>query len=324
MADTTGEEKNVCTFFKKTVKRPQQRRRADSSEKEGSSDEDGNIAVKAKKHRGPNRFVQSTKTKKVNQEDVSDSSSDEDVRKSVAVTYKSSRTGKSEGPHDMGATSTVQIDTDLSTDARAIFEKQQEVNKELKGKEDDKVYRGINNYQVFYEKKDTAQGNAASNAVRKGPLRAPAHLRATVRWDYQPDICKDYKETGMCGFGDSCKFLHDRSDYKHGWQLEREMEQGTYGHGQEENYEISSDEDDLPFKCFICRKSFVDPVTTKCKHYFCEKCALAQYRKSQRCFVCNEQTLGVFNPAKELIAKLKKRQEEGIEDPDSDSGTEND
>ena len=28
---------------------------------------------------------------------------------------------------------------------------------------------------------------------------------------------------------DSCKFLHDRADYKHGWQLEREMEQGTYG-----------------------------------------------------------------------------------------------
>jgi len=28
------------------------------------------------------------------------------------------------------------------------------------------VYRGVNNYQVFYEKKDTAQGNAASNSVR--------------------------------------------------------------------------------------------------------------------------------------------------------------
>jgi len=37
--------------------------------------------------------------------------------------------------------------------------------------------------------------------VRKGPIRAPANLRATVRWDYQPDICKDYKETGFCGFG---------------------------------------------------------------------------------------------------------------------------
>jgi len=26
---------------------------------------------------------------------------------------------------------------------------------------------------------------------------------------------------------DSCKFLHDRSDYKHGWQLEREAECGS-------------------------------------------------------------------------------------------------
>ncbi len=36
---------------------------------------------------------------------------------------------------------------------------------------------------------------------RKGPLQAPQFLRTTVRWDYQPDICKDYKETGFCGFG---------------------------------------------------------------------------------------------------------------------------
>ena len=77
-----------------------------------------------------------------------------------------------------------------------------------------------------------------------------------MRWDYQPDICKDYKETGYCGFGgeqprksltvrqksfsgpakilmavkkkcfsDSCKFLHDRGDYKSGWQLDREFEE---------------------------------------------------------------------------------------------------
>lgn len=35
----------------------------------------------------------------------------------------------------------------------------------------------------------------------KGPIQAPSFLRSTVRWDYQPDICKDYKETGYCGFG---------------------------------------------------------------------------------------------------------------------------
>lgn len=28
---------------------------------------------------------------------------------------------------------------------------------------------------------------------------------------------------------DSCKFLHDRSDYKSGWQLEREWKDKTYG-----------------------------------------------------------------------------------------------
>ena len=50
------------------------------------------------------------------------------------------------------------------------------------------------------------------------------HYRATSRFDYQPDICKDYKDTGFCGYGDACKFLHDRSDYKTGWQLERQWD----------------------------------------------------------------------------------------------------
>lgn len=58
----------------------------------------------------------------------------------------------------------------------------------------------------------------------QGPMRAPAFLRSTARFDYQPDICKDYKETGFCGYGDQCKFLHDRSDYKSGWQQEREWD----------------------------------------------------------------------------------------------------
>ncbi|XP_053205915.1 E3 ubiquitin-protein ligase RNF113A-like [Panonychus citri] len=53
----------------------------------------------------------------------------------------------------------------------------------------------------------------------KGPMKAPSNIRPTIRWDYQPDICKDFKETGFCGFGDSCIFLHDRTDYKAGWQL---------------------------------------------------------------------------------------------------------
>ena len=153
--------------------------------------------------------------------------------------------------------------------------------------------------------------------VRKGPIRAPQSLRVTVRWDYQPDICKDYKETGYCGFGDSCKFLHDRSDYKFGWQLEREEVQNQRGGGSESDddddpskYEICDDDDNLPFKCFICRGSFKDPVMTRYEHYFCEKCALEQYKKSTRCYICNKQTSGVFSTAKKIIQRKKAMEEQ--------------
>lgn len=204
-----------------------------------------------------------TNSKRNSKKDVNDSNSDED---SITVSYKSKKSSEIVGPSDQGATAILETETEVDKDAQAIFEKAQKINEELEGKEDDKIYRGLNNYAQYYKKKDTAAGNASSGMVRKGPIRAPANLRATVRWDYQPDICKDYKETGFCGFGDSCKFLHDRSDYKLGWQLEREAASGEYNNSGDEDdkkYEIDSDEDNLPFKCFICREAFTDPVVTK-------------------------------------------------------------
>lgn len=48
----------------------------------------------------------------------------------------------------------------------------------------------------------------------------------------------------------------------------------------------------------------------RCKHYFCEKCALQHYKKSQKCFVCGTQTHGVFNPAKEIMSRLKDEESE--------------
>lgn len=37
----------------------------------------------------------------------------------------------------------------------------------------------------------------------------------------------------------------------------------TFFSADDENYEVSSDEEDMPFKCFICRSSFKNPVVTK-------------------------------------------------------------
>ncbi|KAG5329796.1 R113A protein, partial [Acromyrmex charruanus] len=325
MDDTVQEpERKNCTFLfkRRKIHKNATRKRKGANGSDDSSEDETMVVKKEKKQDDHNPMIQSTNVKKHQEKINRDDDNSEDD--SITVSYKSNRTALLAGPSDQGATAVLQTETEKDRDAQALFEKAQKINEELEGKEDDKIYRGLNNYAQYYKKKDTAAGNASSGMVRKGPIRAPSNLRATVRWDYQPDICKDYKETGFCGFGDSCKFLHDRSDYKLGWQLEREAATGEYndsGDEDDKKYEIDSDEENLPFKCFICRNSFTDPVVTKCKHYFCEKCALEQYRKSTRCYICNVQTNGTFNPAKELIARTKledKEKSAASEDSDED------
>ncbi|XP_050673723.1 E3 ubiquitin-protein ligase RNF113A [Leptidea sinapis] len=302
------------TFKKRNLKNRGGRKRAASSsdEKKSSDSDEQTVVLPSKRAPKLNPNIQSTGERRQKVVLANSDSSDEDAHNSK---QPASKTTLSLEQQRENATATYELDTERDKDAQALFEKAQKINEELQGQADDKVYRGMNNYAQYYKKRDTAAGNASSGFVRKGPIRAPANLRATVRWDYQPDICKDYKETGFCGFGDSCKFLHDRSDYKHGWQLEREETQASAG--GDSDYEIHSDEE-LPFKCFICRNSFVDPVVTRCKHYFCEKCALENYKKSTRCFICNAQTSGVFNPANEIAEKMKRAAEDEDDNDDDD------
>ena len=262
-----SDQSKVCLF--KRAKKPQnrgQRRRAETSSDEKSSDsnseneEQESVVVRTERNK-KSGITQSTSSKfnkkKKKWQENSDSDSDQESgsKSNFAVSFKG--TGeKAEGRSDMGATATAEIDTAIDRDARAIYERSKDVNESRKltiddksGAQavdfDDKVYRGANNYAKFIEKKDTAFGSAHKAAT--GPQRAPAHLRATVRWDYAPDICKDYKETGFCGFGDSCKFMHDRGDYKFGWQLEREQEAGTYG---------QDDEDENKYKIRLLKAAF--------------------------------------------------------------------
>ncbi|KAG8139761.1 putative RING finger protein [Naja naja] len=258
-----AEDQPVCSFlFKKRRSAPgrTQRKRPRSDQDPGSSSDEGSSVVRKERRKEvSNPMIQKTnKSMKTKTSYESSSSDDDNKPEGIGIAYKSTRSAKPVGPEDMGATAVYELDTEKDKDAQAIFERSQQIQKYIKPK-------------------DTSMGNASSSMVRKGPIRAPEHLRATVRWDYQPDIY-------------SCKFLHDRSDYKHGWQIERELDEGRYGHNDEENYKISSVEDELPFKCFICRSSFKNPVVTKCKHYFCENCALQHYRKTQRCYVCDKQT----------------------------------
>nr|POE59255.1 pre-mrna-splicing factor cwc24 [Quercus suber] len=183
------------------------------------------------------------------------------------------------------------------------------------------TYRGTSTYGTFI----TRSRDAAPRPV--GPVRgAASNVRQITVTDFAPDVCKDYKQTGFCGFGDSCKFLHAREDYKQGWQLDKEWESaGVPGKdkkppSKDKQQQDEQDEEEkllasIPFKCIICREAYTRPVRTRCGHYFCEKCAMTRYMKEKKkaCANCGADTNGTFNAARklsELLERKRRRVEE--------------
>ncbi|CDO69178.1 hypothetical protein BN946_scf185042.g80 [Trametes cinnabarina] len=178
---------------------------------------------------------------------------------------------------------------------------------EKKGEDDEEVpddgmYHGQKGYTSHIKK-----NKEVPKAMRVGPQRSNnSTIRTVTIVDYQPDVCKDYKETGYCGFGDTCKFLHDRGTYLQGWQLDK-LAANPKKQAEEES-DTDSDED-IPFACIICRKPYIDPVVTRCGHYFCSACAIKRFSKTPRCAACGAPTAGIFNRADKVIAKMRKKQE---------------
>ena len=41
--------------------------------------------------------------------------------------------------------------------------------------------------------------------------------------DHNPELCKDWFVSGYCVFGNSCIYIHDRYDYKSGFELEKDF-----------------------------------------------------------------------------------------------------
>ena len=58
----------------------------------------------------------------------------------------------------------------------------------------------------------TKGSNWFDETTKIGPTQASTNVRTTTVTDFAPDVCKDCKTTGWCGFGDSCKFLHGQGD----------------------------------------------------------------------------------------------------------------
>lgn len=198
----------------------------------------------------------------------------------------------------------------------------------------DRTYKGAANYQSYIQKNPDAPDR------KFGPVKAAAtNVRTITVTDFAPDVCKDYKQTGFCGFGDSCKFLHAREDYKQGWQLDRDWEIGKDGKkisgnqsssfakkGNKRNVEEDEEAmlEKIPFACIICKKSYKDPIVTNCNHYFCESCAIQRYRKNPTCAACGAGTGGVFNNARNLRKLLEKKKQREESHKENDLGADGD
>lgn len=305
----------VCNFFRKPSKNKNIRKR--NQEDDENNEEEEKVLIPKKKSVIPDsklHFSTGSSKQSKNSDDV------EVQVKAPIFQFESSK--EIQVQNDSRATATLETETEFSRDARAIRERVlKQADEALKGKNkgasDEKLYKGIHGYTDYkagFRREQTVASEKAGGS--HGPLRASAHIRVSARFDYQPDICKDYKETGYCGYGDSCKFMHDRGDYKSGWQLEKEWDEAEKirkrnlamkvndDDDEREADQSDDDDDELPFACFICRQPFVDPVVTTCKHYFCEHCALKHHSKKKKCFVCNQPTHGIFNAAHEIRKKM--------------------
>lgn len=184
------------------------------------------------------------------------------------------------------------VDAGVTEDAKAQYGRSREIQKKIdSGELEEGVYRGQKGYRAYAQPDDERKASSAKFTGAYGPNRLMANVRTTSRFDYQMDICKDYKDSGYCGFGDSCKFLHDRSVVKSGWEIDREwdIEQAAAKRLIEE---LQVEEELLI--CVLCKKEESLCKSSVCSHIFCESCFLKQ--SIQNCPICKTATKGIFVP----------------------------
>ena len=116
---------------------------------------------------------------------------------------------------------------------KSSLEPQKNDIKKEKSKEDDKLNPKKPDFfkELFYKSnKDLKKVRHDETTLRYDPddvdhslkdrHKMNKFIKSSIRVDYKPGICKDFRDTGFCGFGDNCQFLHDRSDLYMGWELD--------------------------------------------------------------------------------------------------------
>ena len=213
-------------FFKKKRARPTTTRRrtpsppmADPTAAASASSSKSQVVLPSRKA-GGNLLSAGTKrtSSQRRSDDLDEDEIDEGTRDGPGINWSST------GSHVNKALEILEGD-----EAEAMLAKR--ARKDDAGEEDDVPDDGLYHGQKSY-KSHIKKSQEIPKSMRTGPVRSNnSTIRTVTIVDYQPDVCKDYKgasasffsfaadallptcplsETGFCGFGDTCKFLHDR------------------------------------------------------------------------------------------------------------------
>ena len=173
--------------------------------------------------------------------------------------------------------------------------------------------------------------------VSIGPARISNTVKHTNTIDYNPSRCKDFFQAGYCVFGDSCIFIHDRCDYKFGWQIDKEYEAKQKKKqerrqkrleaiiAQQDPHELGLDSTDSENEdtllgpavyahidpvCPSCKQDYKTPILLVCNHILCESCAGKEYAKTGKCPKCSKRMSGVFNTGAKVLERALQEKKE--------------
>lgn len=168
------------------------------------------------------RAPKKNSSKRVKNEEDSLNDKGSDSEGTLEITLKSEKKAKADGLSEKPSTEEckdngVEKNNSAKLSKEAIFKPDSAVEEQYHQlRKNEKLISESKHTQKRDRDGDKIYSGMISHKSRKDDLVKPSstHVRQNYIMDYQADVCKDFLKNGYCGFGDTCKFLHYREEFK--------------------------------------------------------------------------------------------------------------